>query len=132
MSQSGKLIFRLLILILLAAPGKPENLSVTTTTNTTATLSWAPPISDGGRDDVFYIVKYNTTMEKEFSYYSPSPHINDTTVTVTSLVPLTTYTFMVVAENGVTREFSEQFAESERTSSAISFATKEGGEHIVQ
>ena len=125
-------MLHLLILLFLAAPGKPENLSVTTTTNTTATLTWAPPVSDGGRDDVFYIVKYKTTKEQLFTDYSPSPSITDSSVTVTSLVPLTNYTFLVVAENGVTQDFFEQFVETNRTSSAISATTKEGGEHIVQ
>ena len=39
---------------------------------------------------------------------------------------------MVVAENGVTQEFLDQFVESDRTSLAILTATKEGGEHIAQ
>ena len=118
-------------MLFLAAPSKPQNLGVTST-DTSAALTWSPPLSDGGRDDVFYIVKYQTTTEKQFSYYSPSPPITSTSVTVTSLVPVTNYTFIVVAENGVIQEFSEQFVESNRTSSAISVTTKEGGEHIVQ
>ena len=109
----------------------PQSLEVTTT-DTRATLSWALPISDGGRDDVFYIVMYKSTEEQHFSYYSPSPPITGISVTVTSLVPLTTYTFMLVAENGVTQEFPEHFPESNRTSSAISATTKEGGKHTVQ
>ena len=71
-------------------------------------------------------------MVHQFGYYSPSPPITGTSVTVPSLVPVTNYTLMVVAENGVTPEFSEQFVESDRISSAISATTKEGGEHIVQ
>ena len=118
-------------MLFLDAPSKPQSL-VATTTNISATLSWAPPLSDGGRDDLFYIIIFKTITEEEFSYYSPTPPITDTSVTVTSLVPLTKYTFMVVAENGVTQEFSEQFVESDRTSPAISATTKEGGEHIVQ
>ena len=69
-------------------------------------------------------------MEEKFSNYFPSLPITDTSVIVTSLVPVTNYTFMVVAENGVTQEFPDQFLESDRTSSAISATTKEGGEHI--
>ena len=103
-----------------------------TTTITTATLTWTPPVSDGGRDDVFYIVKYKTTMEQQFTYYSPSSPITDNFVIVTSLASLTTYMFMVVAENGVTQEFSEYFLESNRTSSAIFATTQEGGEHMVK
>ena len=65
----------------------------------------------------------------EPSYDTP---INDNFVTVTSLASLTTYMFMVVAENGVTQEFPEYFLESDRTSSAIFATTEEGGEHIVE
>ena len=106
------------------APTKPLNVTATTT-DTTATLSWEPPFSNGGREDVFYTVKYKASLDEEFTYYSPTPPITGTFATVTSLVPLTTYTFMVVAENGVSEEFSDQFPESSRTSSSIFVVTKE-------
>ena len=100
------------------------------TTNTSAKLSWEAPISDGGRDDVFYKVKYKAAMEQEFSYYSPTPPITDTSATVPSLAPLTIYTFIVVAENEVSWEFPDKFVEANRTSSAITVATEEGGEDL--
>ena len=96
------------------------------TTDTSATLSWQPPINDGGRrDDLFYTVKYKTLQEQQSTYYSP---ITDTSVTVTHLAPLTTYTFTVVAENKISEEFPVEFPESDRTSSSVSVTTKEGGE----
>ena len=113
--------------ICIAAPSEPRNLTVMTTV-TSAKLSWEAPISDGGRDDVFYKVKYKAAMEQEFTYYCPSPPITDTSTTVPSLAPLTNYTFMVVAENGVSWEFYNELLESNRTSSAVSGATEEGGE----
>ena len=100
------------------------------TSDTGATLSWTPPDPDGGHDDIFYIVKYKTKMEQQFSNDSTSLPITGTSVTVTPLLPLTTYIFVVVAENGVTQEFPDLFLESDRTSSAISTTTEEGGEHI--
>ena len=115
--------------ISIAAPSKPRSLTVMTTV-TSAKLSWEASISDGGRDDVFYKVKYKAAMEQEFTYYSPSPPITDTSATVPSLAPVTNYTFMVVAENGVSLEFYDEFLESNRTSSAVSVATGEGGEHL--
>ena len=117
------------ILVLLAAPTKPLNLTATTT-DTSATLSWDPPLYNGGLDDVFYIIKYKTSEEQQFSYYSPTPPITATSATVTSLTPLTIYMFMVVAENGVSQEFPHLFNESDRTSSAIVAITKEIGEYI--
>ena len=90
-----------------------------TTTSTSAQLSWQPPSSDGGRDDLFYVIKYKSTQQQNFSYYSPSPPITTTTITISSLTPMTTYMFMVVAENGLTQEFPNEFPEDDRTSSAI-------------
>ena len=80
---SGIYIFIfLIILVYLAAPTKPLNLAATTT-DTSAILSWNPPIFNGGREDLFYIVKYKAPQEQQFTYHSPSPPITDTTVTVT-------------------------------------------------
>ena len=117
--------FFLIILLYLAAPTKPLNLAVTTT-DTSAILSWNPPIFSGGCEDLFYIVKYKASQEQQFPYYSPSLPITNTSVTVTSLAPLTMYTFMIVAENGVSQDFADQFSEDDRTSSPIFATTQEG------
>ena len=119
----------LIIFVYLAAPSKPLNLAVITI-GTSIILSWNPPIFDGEREDVFYIVKYKASQEQQFTYYSPSPPVIDTSVTVTSLAPLTMYTFMIVAENGVSQEFADQLSEDDRTSSPIFVTTQEGGWYI--
>ena len=116
--------------IYIAAPTKPLNLTVTSTTNTSVTLSWKPPFSNGGREDVFYQIKFKTPQEQKFTDYSPTLPITGTSATVTSLTPLTLYTFVVVAENGVSQEFHNRFIESDHTSLAINATTKEGGECI--
>ena len=112
-----------------AAPTRPLNL-MATTTDTNATLSWDPPLSNGGRKDAFYLIKYKTLEEQQFTYYSPTPPITNVSATVTSLAPLTMYVFMVVAENEVSEEFLDHFTESDRTSSAIFANTKKSGEYI--
>ena len=66
----------------IAAPTKPLNL-MATTTDTSATLSWDPPISNGGLEDVFYIIKYKTSEEEQFTSYFPTPPITNTSATVT-------------------------------------------------
>ena len=37
------------------------------------------------------------------------------------------YTFMIVAENGVSQEFADQFSEDDRTSLPVFIATQESG-----
>ena len=118
--------FFFIIFVYIATPTKPLNLTAMAT-DTSAILSWHPPIFNGGREDLFYIVKYKASQEQQFTYYSPSPPITDTSVTVPSLAPLTTYTFMIVAENGVSQEFADQFSENDRTSSPIFVTTQKSG-----
>ena len=115
--------------IFIGEPTKPLILTATPT-GTSVTLLWKPPISNGGREDVFYKIKYKTSQEEQFTYYSPTPPITGTSAIVTSLAPLTTYTFMVIAENGITQEYADQFPENDRTSSPIIVATKGDGESV--
>ena len=117
------------LLVCIDAPTKPLNL-MSTTTDSSATLSWDPSISNGGREDVFYLIKFKTSEEQQFTYYSPTAPITGASATVISLTPLTMYMFMVVAENGVSQEFPDPFKESDRTSSAIFATTKKSGEYI--
>ena len=114
----------LIIFVFVDAPTKPLNLNVAIT-DTSVTLTWQPSIYNGGRDDVFYEVKYMTSQEQQSTYYSP---IYGTSATVTSLTSFTMYTFAVVAENGVSQEFPAQFPESDRTSSVVLVTAEEGGE----
>ena len=110
-------------------PTKPQVLTAAPT-STNVTLLWDSPISNGGRRDVFYKIKYKTSQENQFTYYSPTLLITNTSATVTSLTPLTTYTFMVVAENGVTVEYPDLFPEEDRTSIPIVVVTNKVGEYF--
>ena len=84
-----------------------------------------PPLYDGGRNDVFYKIKYKAVQEQQFSYFSPYCPITDTTATIPYLEPLTNYTFMVVAENGVSMEFAPHFSNDSRSSSVVNATTKD-------
>ena len=108
----------------LAAPTEPRNLTVSTTVNN-ATLSWIPPLYDGGRNDIFYRIKYKAIKEQQFCYFSPCFPITDTSATIPYLEPLTNYTFMVFAENGVTVEFAHHFSNESRTGSVVNATTKD-------
>ncbi len=60
-SNCNSLIFFLSVVImslLIEPPGPPTNVSIETRTPTTVTLSWKPPISLGGRIDLFYRLWY--------------------------------------------------------------------------
>ena len=117
----------MILLVSVVAPTKPLNLTATPT-GTSVTLSWEPPVSNGGRGDVFCIIKYKTSQEQQFTDYSPTLPVTITSATVDSLEPLTAYTFVVVAENGISQEFPDQFPESDRTSSAVLAITMEARE----
>ena len=112
-----------------AEPTEPLGLTATPT-STIVTLLWEPPISSGGRRDVFYVIKYKTSQEEQFTYNSPTPPITNTSATIYSLAPLTTYTLMVVAENGVTQEYPDVFPEDDRTSALIIVVTNKDGEYF--
>ena len=38
------------------------------------------------------------------------------------------YTFMIVAENGISQEFPDQFSEDDRTISSVLFTTQKDGQ----
>ena len=75
MCDSQKHIYFQIILVYLVAPTGLLNLTVTTTGNGVM-LSWLPPVSDGGRDDVFYKLNvYKASYEQQLNYYFPCPPI---------------------------------------------------------
>ena len=112
------------VLISLAGPSEPLNLRSKSHTDTTVSLSWTQPYSDGGRPgDVFYNIYYKT-LGGNYSKDNPFSEITSTSFTVTGLLPMTNYTFVVVAENSVTESFSNEFPLINRTSNEISVLTK--------
>lgn len=98
-------------------PSKPLNLSETFVDQSSVLLSWLPPRYLGGRNDTFFRVscdKCGTGVA-----YAPSQQgFSDTKVTVTGLSPVTTYTFKVYAENGVSSFTTSKFAEITITTDA--------------
>ena len=70
----------------------PLNLRTTSITGTTITLTWSPPSNTGGRTDLKYRVTYAAGNIIE------TPN---TTITLTDLRPLTTYTISVETISGV-------------------------------
>ena len=113
--------------ISLAAPSEPRDLKSTFQTDTTVSLSWTEPLSDGGRPgDIFYNIYYKT-LGCNYPKDPPFSNITRTNFTVTGLWPMTKYIFVVVAENSVTKSFSSEFPLIDQTSSEISILTKSSG-----
>lgn len=79
-------------------PSAPLNLKNTSTTDTSVILSWSPPASNGGRTDIMYAVIYNVGPSSKTTI-----PVMSTTFEVTGLAPVTNYTFMVEARNGVSQ-----------------------------
>ena len=109
-----------------AIPSQPLSPMVIWCNDTTATISWTAPSNSGGRSDVFYMVGCKSAKEEEFNYASPTSPITATQVNITGLQPLTYYSCMVVAGNGITAE-NKGLSPLPRTSSPTNFTTKEGG-----
>ena len=117
-------------------------------TNTTATLSWAPPEHTGGRNitEIYYTVTIISTYFKSFTscytlhvtrmnvyclYTAPSPKVPDLVVTglrttqiaLTGLIPFLNYTFLVTSENKLSHNDTNVKARTSNTTAT----TLEGG-----
>ena len=98
-------------------PSKPLNLSETFVDQSSVLLSWLPPRYLGGRNDTFYSVSCDK-CGTGVAYIPSQQGFSDTKVTVTGLSPVTTYTFKVYAENGVSSFTASKFAEITITTDA--------------
>uniref|UniRef100_A0A8D8YG78 receptor protein-tyrosine kinase n=1 Tax=Cacopsylla melanoneura TaxID=428564 RepID=A0A8D8YG78_9HEMI len=79
-------------------PSAPQNLTVNFVDQSTVTLSWNPPSFQGGRTDTVYKVVCDACGP---SNMPPAAEFNETKITISGLSPVTTYTFKVLSENGV-------------------------------
>ena len=105
-------------------PSIPRNLQVLQLTNTSVQLSWDPPVSNGGRDDLEYQLSYlRAGVPDNVTVYG---RVNVTVGQITGLRPSTQYVVMVSGENGVSAQATDA---SGRTVSAT-ITTEEGGEFI--
>ena len=101
----------------------PLNLTVLQVTNNSVQLSWDPPVSNGGRDDLEYQLSYQRAgVPNNVTVYG---RVNVTVGQITGLRPFVQYVVMVSGENGVSAQDTDVI--SGRTASAA-FTTEEGGE----
>jgi len=107
--------------LIVEPPSEVRNLKVQTLNADTVTISWQPPSSLSGRSDLYYTVRCERCSASVT--YSPSrTQLTETSVTLSSLVPKTSYSVQIVAENGV-----YQVATPASTAPEVSFVTLESG-----
>ena len=97
-------------LIALAGPAAPTGLRATFVTHNSVSLTWTEPEFNGGRNDgIFYVIRYKVSTARKFMEYPISSTISVPGATVQNLFPMTSYTFVVVAGNEVTRAYPDVF-----------------------
>uniref|UniRef100_A0A3P9IPB7 Fibronectin type-III domain-containing protein n=1 Tax=Oryzias latipes TaxID=8090 RepID=A0A3P9IPB7_ORYLA len=81
----------------LDTPSAPQNLKITAVTNEAVTLTWDPPMNDGGVKIKNYIVEKRESTRKAYATVNANCH--NTTFTVDQLLEGCNYYFRVLAEN---------------------------------
>lgn len=83
----------------------------------TVILTWWPPKYLGGRNDTVYRVSCDYCPTTT-NYVPAQDNFNDTKVVISGLNPMTSYRFLVYAENGVSGYDTSQFVEITATTEA--------------
>lgn len=100
----------------LDTPSAPLNLKITSVTNEAVTLTWDPPMNDGGVKIKNYIVEKRESTRKAYATVNANCH--STTFTVAQLLEGCNYYFRVLAENeygiGLPIETGESIKVSEK------------------
>ena len=110
-----------------APPTVPNNLMITSITNTSISLMWEKP-DVIGRDDYYFAVKYRTDSSLKFiTAFKVIDKSNVIAYTLHNLTSYTSYEISVTAVNGVSDQ--DWYNDCIRTAT-ITAATLEGG--IVQ
>ena len=80
-------------------PGPPENVRATDVSKKTISLTWEPPLSDGGLAIVGYIVEQRQTSSSRWVTLTKAP-VAELNYTVSDVVENQEYEFRISAKNG--------------------------------
>jgi hypothetical protein len=80
-------------------PGQPAPPIIATMTNTTASLTWSPPASDGGAEITNYVLEYRVEGGRKWLVANADTQSTALNFTVTRLTEGTVYEFRVAAQN---------------------------------
>lgn len=103
-----------------ASPSSAQNVNPVVRRNTTVVVGWGPPLSNGGRNDIYYAVKYKEVGS--LGPFTPTGQTNKSNFTVRGLQPVTQYYIRITAENGVSDQ--EPGSEEERTTEIVVLTTE--------
>lgn len=106
----GNLYFQILYYYL---PTAPASISVTSTTPTTASISWTAPSDDGGTAVTAYKIQYNKDGQGWGTWDEGTYGVTTTSATLTGLRPGSSYQFRVAAKNGVVPGYGINGTDSE-------------------
>ena len=104
-----------------ASPSLAQNVNLIVRRNTTVVVGWEPPLSNGGRNDIYYVVKYREVGS--LGPFTTAGHTSESPFTVHGLKPVTQYYIRITAENGVSDQ--EPGSQDERTTEIV-VVTREG------
>lgn len=79
-------------------PGPPENVHTTDVSKKNVSLTWEPPLSDGGTPIIGYLVEQKQTSSTRWVQLTKSP-IPELTYDVTDVIENQEYEFRVSAKN---------------------------------
>ena len=80
-------------------PGAPDAPTVTSVTDTTVSLAWSPPETDGGAPIDDYSVEFRLEGARKWSRANAEESVSATVYTVTGLTTDADYEFRVAAQN---------------------------------
>jgi len=104
-----------------APPSSAQNVNPIVRRNTTVVVGWDHSLSNGGRNDIFYVVKYREAGS--LGPFTTAGQTSESPFTVQGLRPVTQYFIRIIAENGVSDQ--EAGSQDERTTEIV-VVTREG------